>query len=119
MQNDGRKNACSYGARAYLGGVPNYDYRCETCGHEFEVFQSMNDAKLTDCPQGDCAGQVKRLLGTGAGIIFKGGGFYETDYRSDSYKKGAKSESESKEPKAEKKDAGGEKSKPAEKKKAE
>ena len=52
----------------------------------------MNDAKLTDCPQEDCDGTVKRLLGTGAGLIFKGSGFYETDYRSESYKAGAKKE---------------------------
>ncbi|MGB0776110.1 MAG: FmdB family zinc ribbon protein, partial [Akkermansiaceae bacterium] len=69
--------------------MPNYDYRCQTCGHVFEVFQRMNDAKLEDCPQDDCQGKVKRLLGTGAGVIFKGSGFYQTDYRSDSYKKGA------------------------------
>ena len=54
----------------------------------------MNDEKLRDCPKDDCDGPVKRLLGTGAGIIFKGGGFYETDYRSESYKSGAKKESE-------------------------
>lgn len=53
----------------------------------------MNDAKLTDCPENTCEGAVKRLLGTGGGIIFKGSGFYQTDYRSDSYKEGAKAES--------------------------
>lgn len=53
----------------------------------------MNDPKLTDCPEGDCDGSVKRLLGTGGGIIFKGAGFYQTDYRSSSYKEGAKAES--------------------------
>lgn len=55
----------------------------------------MNDAKLTDCPEAGCDGLVKRLLGTGAGLIFKGGGFYQTDYRSESYKAGEKKESES------------------------
>lgn len=75
--------------------VPNYDYECQTCGHRFEVFQSMNDSKLTDCPLDDCMGQVKRLLGTGGGIIFKGSGFYETDYRSSSYKEGAKADKSS------------------------
>ena len=55
----------------------------------------MNDEELTDCPQADCGGQLKRLIGTGAGIIFKGSGFYETDYRSDSYKAGEKKASES------------------------
>ena len=75
--------------------MPNYDYQCEKCDHVFEVFQSMNDDKLTDCSKEDCDGSVKRLLGTGAGIIFKGSGFYETDYRSESYKAGEKKASES------------------------
>ncbi len=69
--------------------MPTYDYQCQKCGHRFEVFQSMKDERLTDCPLESCDGQVKRLLGTGAGIIFKGSGFYETDYRSASYKKAA------------------------------
>ena len=73
--------------------MPNYDYECQSCGHRFEVFQSMNDPKLTDCPKDDCDGKVKRLLGTGGGIIFKGSGFYQTDYRSSSYQEGAKAES--------------------------
>ncbi len=73
--------------------MPNYDYECQNCGKRFEVFQSMNDAKLTDCPEETCAGQVKRLLGTGGGIIFKGSGFYQTDYRSSSYQAGAKADS--------------------------
>ncbi len=72
--------------------MPTYDYQCQKCGHRFEVFQSMRDDRLTDCPLEDCDGPVKRLLGTGAGIIFKGSGFYETDYRSDSYKKAAKAD---------------------------
>ena len=70
--------------------MPNYDYQCEKCGHRFEVFQSMKDAKLVDCPLENCDGKVKRLLGTGAGLIFKGSGFYQTDYRSSSYQAGAK-----------------------------
>lgn len=69
--------------------MPTYDYQCQKCGHRYEVFQSMKDDRLTDCPLETCDGNVKRLLGTGAGIIFKGSGFYETDYRSDSYKKAA------------------------------
>ncbi|NNE93373.1 MAG: zinc ribbon domain-containing protein [Verrucomicrobiales bacterium] len=73
--------------------MPTYDYKCETCGHQFEVFQSMKDDRLTECPQEGCDGKVKRLIGTGAGIIFKGSGFYETDYRSDSYKAAAKADS--------------------------
>jgi|TARA_B100001287_G_C22525104_1_gene454567 putative FmdB family regulatory protein len=83
----------------YTFFMPTYDYLCEECGHRFEFFQSMNDEKLRDCPKDDCDGPVKRLLGTGAGIIFKGGGFYETDYRSESYKSGAKKESEASKPK--------------------
>lgn len=97
--------------------MPNYDYRCQTCGHTFEVFQSMNDPKLEDCPQEGCEGKVKRLLGTGSGVIFKGGGFYQTDYRSNSYKEGAKKESEASksktESKSESKPAGGASSKSA------
>ena len=72
--------------------MPNYDYECQKCAKRFEIFQSMNDAKLTACPEADCDGQVKRLLGTGGGIIFKGAGFYQTDYRSSSYQAGAKAE---------------------------
>ncbi|MES2996204.1 MAG: FmdB family zinc ribbon protein [Verrucomicrobiota bacterium] len=82
--------------------MPNYDYECQKCGKRFEVFQSMNDAKLTDCPETACDGKVKRLLGTGGGIIFKGSGFYQTDYRSSSYAEGAKKESGASEGKAEK-----------------
>jgi len=81
--------------------MPTYDYECEQCGHRFEVFQSMNAEKLTDCPEETCSGPVRRLLGTGAGVIFKGGGFYQTDYRSDSYKQGAKKEKEGSKSKSE------------------
>ena len=77
--------------------MPTYDYKCLTCGHQFEHVQSMNDARLTDCPVPECDGAVKRLLGTGAGIIFKGSGFYQTDYRSESYAKGASAESKASE----------------------
>ena len=72
--------------------MPTYDYECKKCGNTFEVFQSMNDKKLTKCPDKACAGKVYRLLGTGAGIIFKGSGFYQTDYRSESYKKAQKAD---------------------------
>ena len=74
--------------------MPTYDYKCESCGETFEYFQSMNDPRLETCILDGCTGKVKRLLGTGAGIIFKGSGFYETDYRSDSYEKAAKKETE-------------------------
>lgn len=80
--------------------MPNYDYECQTCGHRFEVFQSMNDAKLTDCPAEGCGGQIRRLLGTGGGLIFKGSGFYQTDYRSASYQAGAKADGGSASPKS-------------------
>lgn len=72
--------------------MPTYDYECQKCGNRFEVFQSMNDAKLTDCRDDSCGGNVKRLLGTGGGIIFKGAGFYQTDYRSSSYQAAAKAD---------------------------
>ena len=74
--------------------MPTYDYRCDACEHEFEHFQSMTASALRKCPS---CGKLKlrRLIGTGAGIIFKGSGFYETDYRSDSYKKAAKAEKNS------------------------
>ena len=71
--------------------MPTYDYVCNGCGHRFESFQSITASPLRKCPE--CKKlKLKRLIGTGAGIIFKGSGFYETDYRSDSYKKAAKSE---------------------------
>jgi len=70
--------------------MPTYDYRCEKCGNTFEVFQSMTAPKLTTCPS--CRGKLKRLMGKGAGIIFKGSGFYATDHRSPGYKEAAKRE---------------------------
>ncbi len=60
--------------------MPTYDYQCQACGHEWELFQSMNDSPVKSCPS--CKKRkAKRLLGLGAGIIFKGTGFYETDYK--------------------------------------
>jgi putative FmdB family regulatory protein len=73
--------------------MPHYDYVCETCEKQFEVFQSMNDKRLTKCPEKGCKGKVRRLLGTGAGLVFKGSGFYITDYRSENYKASAKQDS--------------------------
>jgi putative FmdB family regulatory protein len=76
--------------------MPTYEYSCEKCGKTFETFQSMRDEPLRECTKELCRqekwghGKLKRLLGTGAGLIFKGSGFYITDYRSDSYKEGAK-----------------------------
>ena len=71
--------------------MPTYDYICENCGHKFEQSQSIIAAPLRKCPI--CKKmRLKRLLGCGSGIIFKGSGFYQTDYRSESYKKSAESE---------------------------
>jgi len=79
--------------------MPTYDYHCQKCGKNFEAFQSMRDEPFQKCPKELCQmakwghGKVKRLLGTGAGLMFKGSGFYSTDYRSASYKEAAKKES--------------------------
>ena len=71
--------------------MPTYGYICEACDYEFERFQSITAKPLRLCPE--CGKRkLKRLIGAGAGIIFKGSGFYETDYRSESYKKAAESE---------------------------
>ncbi len=59
--------------------MPTYDYQCTSCKHVFEVFQNINDKPINKCPK--CGKKVKRLIGSGAGIIFKGSGFYATDYR--------------------------------------
>lgn len=67
--------------------MPTYEYCCDACGHQFEQFQSISAKSLRKCP-GCKKPSLKRLIGTGAGIIFKGSGFYQTDYRSESYKKG-------------------------------
>lgn len=68
--------------------MPTYDYQCDACDHKFEIYQGINDEKLKKCPQ--CKKlKLRRLLGTGGAIMFKGSGFYQTDYRSDSYKKAA------------------------------
>ncbi len=72
--------------------MPTYEYKCSACGHTFERFQSITAPAITRCPECGKA-KVKRLLGTGAGVIFKGSGFYTTDYRSDAYKNAAKSDS--------------------------
>jgi len=90
--------------------MPTYEYECEKCRKPLEVFQSMKDNAFTVCPESHCRmkrwgkGKVRRLLGTGEGLIFKGSGFYITDYRSEGYKQAAKKEG----------GAGGEGAKPAE-----
>jgi putative FmdB family regulatory protein len=81
--------------------MPTYEYVCEKCGHQFDKFQSISAKPLTVCPEALCSqkswgrGKVKRAISGGAGIIFKGSGFYITDYRSDNYKEAAKKESSS------------------------
>jgi putative FmdB family regulatory protein len=71
--------------------MPTYQYKCDACGHEFEKFQSITAPSIRKCPK--CGKiRVKRLIGTGSGLIFKGGGFYTTDYRSDAYQKSAKAD---------------------------
>jgi putative FmdB family regulatory protein len=83
--------------------MPTYEYSCEKCKKDFEIFQSMKDDAFKTCPKEACRmktwgkGKVKRQLGSGAGLIFKGSGFYITDYRSENYKSAAKSDSASKE----------------------
>jgi len=79
--------------------MPTYEYECLKCKKTFETFQSMKDDALKTCPKDKCRmktwgkGKIKRLLGTGAGLIFKGSGFYITDYRSEGYKQAAKKDS--------------------------
>ncbi|MBX6325682.1 MAG: zinc ribbon domain-containing protein [Chthoniobacterales bacterium] len=78
--------------------MPTYEYSCQKCGQTFEAFQSMRDEPYRECPKDLCRlpkwgrGKVKRLPGAGAGLLFKGSGFYITDYRSQSYKEAAKKE---------------------------
>lgn len=78
--------------------MPTYDYACNACGHTFELFQSITAKPIKKCPS--CKkSSAKRLIGTGASIIFKGSGFYQTDYRSEGYKKAAKAEADAQSPK--------------------
>jgi putative FmdB family regulatory protein len=69
--------------------MPTYEYRCKSCGHTLELFQSIKDRPVRKCPSCE-ARTLERLIGAGGGIIFKGSGFYETDYRSSSYKADAR-----------------------------
>jgi putative FmdB family regulatory protein len=77
--------------------MPTYDYECDACGHTFELFQSISEPVQKKCPK---CGKLKlrRLFGTGAAVVFKGSGFYQTDYRSESYKKGAEKDKKDKSP---------------------
>jgi putative FmdB family regulatory protein len=81
--------------------MPTYDYECNACGHQFELFQGINDPIKRKCPE---CGRLKlqRLFGTGAAVVFKGSGFYETDYRSADYKKAAAADKKSQESSKEK-----------------
>lgn len=81
--------------------MPTYQYRCNACAHEFEVFQTMTADPVSDCPE--CEGDVTRLISGGAGFLFKGDGFYTTDYRSDGYKKAEKADKEASTPKSDSK----------------
>jgi putative FmdB family regulatory protein len=98
--------------------MPTYEYICSKCGHEFEKVQSMADKSLTVCPRDLCTkkkwgrGKVKKKISAGGGLIFKGSGFYSTDYRSENYKEGAKKDIAASRPAPEGKPAAGE-SKPA------
>jgi putative FmdB family regulatory protein len=72
--------------------MPTYEYECEKCGLIFEEYQRITEAPLLICKKEGCGGNVKRLISSGAGFLFKGSGFYNTDYRSESYKKQAKND---------------------------
>jgi putative FmdB family regulatory protein len=86
--------------------MPTYEYICSKCGHEFETIQSISSKPLKVCPEDSCGqkkwgrGKVKRQISAGAGLLFKGSGFYITDYRSEGYKKSAKTESTAAKPAA-------------------
>lgn len=89
--------------------MPNYDYHCDACHADLEIFQSMKDDPITDCPK--CGNpKLRRLIGTGAGIIFKGSGFYETDYKTglgDKKEGTGEAKPQDKKKPADKQDAGG------------
>ena len=87
--------------------MPTYEYQCDACEHNFDEFQSMSDKQLKKCPK--CGKQkLRRVFGTGAAILFKGSGFYETDYRSESYKSAAKADQDAGKPATDSKSASGE-----------
>jgi len=92
--NEPRAGAC-YQFLIQYGAMPTYEYACSKCGHHFDLFQPITDPSLSICPKEKCArqpwakGKVKRVIGAGGGLIFKGTGFYTTDYRSEKYKEAA------------------------------
>ena len=75
--------------------MPTYEYKCAQCGIQFEKVQRITEQPLTLCPEPGCGGSISRLISKGAAVLFKGSGFYQTDYRSDSYKKAVSAESSS------------------------
>jgi len=82
--------------------MPTYDYECDACGHRFEQFQQISASPLKKCPE--CKkSKLRRLFGIGAALMFKGSGFYQTDYRSESYKKGAEKDKPASESKSDSK----------------
>ncbi len=81
--------------------MPTYDYKCSNCNHTFEYFQPMSAEPLTECPE--CKGHLKRIIGSGAGPIFKGSGFYQTDYKGKTTESKTSSNAESKPKSSEKK----------------
>ena len=83
--------------------MPTYDYKCTQCGHDFEMFQSMSESHIKECPE--CGGNVRRLVGGGSGLIFKGSGFYLTDYVKGKEQKKSSSEKNGKEKKTTKTDS--------------
>ena len=86
--------------------MPTYDYHCDACEHEFEHFQTITSPLLKTCPE--CGkNRLRRLFGTGAALVFKGSGFYTTDYRSDKYKEAAKADKSSSESKSDAKSSEG------------
>jgi putative FmdB family regulatory protein len=89
--------------------MPTYEYRCEDCGHEFEAFQTISEPPEEKCPV--CAGKVKRIISGGAGFLFKGSGFYITDYRSKEYKAAAEKDRAKKQGASSKGSSSGEKAK--------
>ena len=92
--------------------MPTYEYQCCACDHSFELFQSIKARSVRKCPK--CGKlKVRRVLGIGAGVIFKGSGFYQTDYRSESYRKGAEKDKPSKDDKKTDSTRDGGKTKPA------
>jgi len=92
--------------------MPTYEYQCDACAHQFEEMQAFSDAELTKCPK--CKKKkLRRLFGTGAAVLFKGAGFYQTDYRSESYKSAAKADQESAKPATETNGTNGAPAKPA------